>query len=92
MFFVFCIFIIPLTVFVILFLTTREKNNTETPPTEINSECAICFNEYPITELIEKEIGDYGRKYVFCGNCIETLYLDYKNRISIDSGSIDSGE
>ncbi|RKU30071.1 hypothetical protein C6497_04985 [Candidatus Poribacteria bacterium] len=86
MFFVFCIFIIPLTVLVILLLSTKQKNNTEITPTEINRECAICYDEYPIAELLEKEIGDYGKKYVFCGNCIETLYHDYKNKISFESG------
>ncbi len=86
MFFVFCIFIFPLTVLVILLLSTREKNDTETTPTEIIKECAICYNDFPITELFEKEIGDYGRKYVFCGDCIENLYQDYKNKFSIDSG------
>lgn len=86
MFFVFCIFIIPLTVLVILLLSTKQKNNTETTPTEINRECAICYDEFPIAELIEKEIGDYGKKYVFCGYCIEKLYDDYKNKISFESG------
>ena len=86
MFFVFCVIIVPLTVFGILLLTTREKNNTETTPTEIIKECAICYNDFPITELFEKELGDYGKIYSFCGDCIEKLYQDYKSKISLDSG------
>lgn len=86
MFFVFCIFIFPLAVLVILLLSARQKNNTETTPTDLNKECAICYNEFPITELFEKEIGDYAKKYVFCGDCIENLYQDYKNKTSIELG------
>lgn len=86
MFFVFCIFIFPLAVLVILLLTTRQKNNTETTPTEIIKECAICYNDFPKSELYEKEIGDYGKLYGFCGDCIENLYQDYKNKASIELG------
>lgn len=86
MFFVFCIFIIPLVVLTILLVSNRQRNNTETPPTDINKECAICYEEYPLTELITKEIGDYGKEYVFCGYCIETLYQEYQNKITLDSG------
>ena len=86
MFFVFCIFIIPIIVLVLLLLSTRQKDDTETPPTDINKDCAICDQEFPIEKLIEQEVGDYGRLYALCGDCIENLYQDYKKKISIQSG------
>ncbi|MCG9127618.1 hypothetical protein JT359_08475 [Candidatus Poribacteria bacterium] len=86
MFFVFCIFIIPIVVLVLLLLSTRQKDDTETQPTEINKECAICDKEFPISELTEQEIGDYRRLYAFCGYCIENLYQDHKKKLTIESG------
>ena len=48
--------------------------------------CAMCQNEFPVTELLEKEVGGYGRVYCFCGPCIENLYNEYQNKTDIITG------
>lgn len=84
MFFVFCIFIVPITVLVILLLSTRQKTDNET--SESLEECALCHQDFYMKELVEKEIGEYGKIYCFCGDCIEKLYQEFKNQISIQTG------
>jgi hypothetical protein len=49
-------------------------------------ECALCHEEFPVDELMEKEVGGYSRVYCFCGGCIESLYREYqaKSEAAID--------
>lgn len=49
-------------------------------------ECALCHEEFPVDDLMEKEVGGYSRVYCFCGGCIEGLYREYqaKKEVSID--------
>lgn len=86
MFFVFCIFILPIAVLVILLLSTRQKTGNETSEAESLEECALCHQDFSMKEMVEKEIGDYGKIYCFCGDCIEKLYQEFKNQISLQTG------
>ena len=78
----FAIFVIlmPAAIWLILHFMSRRENDNEsdelTEPIEI---CAICQEEFPITQLLEKEVGEYGRVYCFCGQCIENLYQEYQS-------------
>ncbi|MDE0482768.1 MAG: hypothetical protein OXI67_09340 [Candidatus Poribacteria bacterium] len=83
MFFVFCIFILPITILLILLLSTRQKTDSESPSTAPMEVCALCQKEFPMNQLVEKEIGTYGRVYCFCGECIETLYNEFKGQTDI---------
>ncbi len=82
MFFVFCIFILPITILVILLLSTRQKTDSESPTTPLEV-CALCQRDFPMNQLVEKEIGTYGRVYCFCGECIEKLYNELKGQTDI---------
>ena len=86
MFFVFCIFILPITVLVILLLATKQKTDSESQFTDPMEVCAFCQKDFPMNQLIEKEIGTYGRVYCFCGECIEKLYSELKNQTDTKTG------
>ena len=78
----FAIFVIlmPAAIWLILHLMSRRENANESDePTEPIEICAICQEEFPMTQLLEKEVGEYGRVYCFCGQCIENLYQEYQN-------------
>ncbi|MDE0042526.1 MAG: hypothetical protein OXT74_10860 [Candidatus Poribacteria bacterium] len=36
-------------------------------------------------DLIEKEVGEYGRVYCFCGGCIENLQREYRQQKEAES-------
>ena len=80
MFFVFFIIILPISVLLILLFVSRQKAEDETLPTEPLETCAICHDDFPVKQLIEKEVGNYGRVYCFCWNCIQALYNDFKGQ------------
>ena len=85
----FIIFVIftPIVVWLILHLMSRRKASEEaTEPGALVEVCAICQNEFTMTELLEKEVGGYGRVYCFCGQCIENLYNEYRNTTDIKTG------
>ena len=84
MFFVFFIFIIPLSVLLIVLYASRQKTDDEATPTEQLEVCAICHNDFPIKQLIEKEVGLYGRVYCFCWDCIDELHNDFNRQIGIN--------
>ena len=85
----FAIFVIftPIVVWLVLHFTSRQKKGDETgepkAPIEV---CAICQEEFPIDQLLEKEVGGYSRVYCFCGQCIENLYHEYQNTTDIKRG------
>ena len=83
MFFIFCIFILPITILVILLLSTRQKTDSESLSTAPMEVCALCQRDFPMNQLVEKEIGTYGRVYCFCGECIEKLYNELKGQTDI---------
>ena len=85
----FIIFVIftPIAVWLILHLMSRRKASEEaTEPGALMEVCAICQDEFTMTELLEKEVGGYGRVYCFCGQCIENLYKEYRNTTDIKTG------
>ena len=88
----FAIFVIltPIAVWLILHFMSRRKSSAETiKPEDLLEVCAVCQNEFMMSELLEKEIGGYGRVYCFCKQCIENLYHEYQNRNKTD---IETGE
>lgn len=86
----FIIFVIftPIVVWLILHFMSRRKASEEaTEPGALMEVCAICQNEFTMTELLEKEVGGYGRVYCFCEQCIENLYHEYQNRNKTDTNT-----
>ena len=86
MFFVFFVFILPIIVFVILLLVSKQKTDDEMASTEPMEVCAFCLNDFPINQLLEKEVGTYGRIYCFCEECVEKLYNEFKEKTGIKTG------
>jgi hypothetical protein len=81
LFYVF-VFLIPLIIWIILFLVSRRKSKDESAASGVPlEECALCHREFPMEQLIEKEVGGYSRVYCFCGNCIEELYREYREKM-----------
>ena len=85
----FAIFVIftPIAVWLILHFMSRRKSSAEetTDPEDLLEVCAVCQNEFMMSKLLEKEIGGYGRVYCFCGQCIENLYHEYRNKNKTDT-------
>ena len=83
LFYVF-IFLIPVGVWIVLMLVSRRKgkDEAEVAPTVAVEECALCHEEFPLDQLIEKEVGGYSRVYCFCGGCIRALYEEYLEKES----------
>ncbi len=79
MLFVIFVLVIPITVWVILHFMTREKSSGESPAEEVKDVCALCHQEFQIDRLLEKEVGEYGRIYCFCGACIKGLSREYED-------------
>ena len=45
-------------------------------PQDLNKErCSICKREFPKSQLIERQVGDYRLLY-FCGSCITGLHSE----------------
>ena len=85
----FAIFVIlaPAAIWLILHLMSRRKDDIDADElTEQIEICAICQEEFPMSQLLEKEVGGYGRVYCFCGQCIENLYHEYQNTTDIKIG------
>ena len=87
MLFVIFVILTPIAVWLILHLMSRQKLGDETgEPKEPIEVCAVCHEEFPMNQLLEKEVGEYGRVYCFCGQCIENLYREYQNTTAIKIG------
>ena len=88
MLFIIFVILTPIVVWLLLhFMSSRQKSDAEDAEPEAQIElCAMCQNEFPMTELLEKEVGGYGRVYCFCGMCIENLYQEYQNKTDIITG------
>ena len=85
----FIIFVIftPIAVWLILhFMSKRNASEEVAEPGTLMEICAICQNEFTMTELLEKEVGGYGRVYCFCRQCIENLYNEYRNKTDTKTG------
>ena len=87
MLFIFFVIFTPIVVWLLLHFMSKRKADSEATEPEAQIElCAMCQNEFPMPELLEKEIGGYGRVYCFCGACIENLYTEYQNKTDIKTG------
>ena len=85
----FAIFVIftPIVIWLLLhFMSRRRASGEAEEPEALMEICAMCQNEFMMTELLEKEVGGYGRVYCFCGQCIENLYHEYQNKTDIKIG------
>ena len=87
MLFIIFVILTPIAVWLILHFLSRRKAVMEMPePGSLIEVCAVCQNEFTMSELLEKEVGGYGRVYCFCGQCIENLYKEYQNKTDIKVG------
>ena len=86
LFIIFVIFTPIVVWFVLHFMSKRKASEEAIEPGSLIEVCAICQNEFTMTELLEKEIGGYGRVYCFCGQCIENLYNEYRNETDTKTG------
>ena len=86
MFFIFCVFIVPIVIFVILHLKSRQETDSEEQPSEPMEVCALCQEDFPINQLLEKEVGTYGKIYCFCRECIESLYNEFNINTGVKTG------
>ena len=87
MLFIIFVILTPIAVWLILHFMSRRKASTEAvEPGALIEVCAICQNEFTMSELLEKEVGGYSRVYCFCGQCIENLYNEYRNTTDTNTG------
>lgn len=86
MLFIIFVILIPIAVWLILHFMSRRKDNVETQPAAPVEVCAFCQNEFLMSELLEKEVGGYGRVYCFCGQCIQNLYNEYQEQTQVKTG------
>ena len=86
LFFIIWIICIPLVIWVILQIVSKRKAAEEAGPSVVLEECALCHEEFPVDELIEKEVGGYSRVYCFCGGCIEQLRREYQAKMEGGDG------
>ena len=77
MLFYISVFFIPLIMWLILRAVSNRKAAEETEPQALLEVCALCHENFEMSELVEKEVGEYGRVYCFCGGCIENLHREY---------------
>ncbi len=86
MLFIIFVILTPIAVWLILHFVSRQKDAGEIQSKAPMEVCALCQNEFLMSELLEKEVGGYGRVYCFCGQCIENLYHEYQKQTSIETG------
>lgn len=87
MLFVIFVIVAPIAIWLILHFMSRQKKDEDTDDTKDLIElCAICQEEFLMSQLLEKEVGAYGRVYCFCGQCIENLYHEHQNTTNTKTG------
>ncbi|MDE0299294.1 MAG: hypothetical protein OXN17_11720 [Candidatus Poribacteria bacterium] len=90
MLFVIAIFFVPLVTWLVLWTISKRRAKEESEPPTLLEICALCHEEFEMTELIEKEVGEYGRVYCFCGGCIESLLREFRHRKVTGNGADES--
>ncbi len=80
MLFYISIFFIPFAIWIILLVISKRKGEKDADVKVLVDACALCHKEFPVDELIEKEVGGYSRVYCFCGGCIEQMYREYQTK------------
>ena len=89
MLFYISIFFVPLIIWLILRAVSKRRAPEETEPRTPLEVCALCHEEFEMSELIEKEVGEYGRVYCFCGGCIENLHREFRAEKGADEAEED---
>ena len=87
MLFYIAIFFVPLITWLILRTISKRRAREESEPPTLLEVCALCHEEFEMSDLIEKEVGDYGRVYCFCGGCIENLGREYCQQMEAGSST-----
>ena len=80
MLFYISIFLIPFAIWIILLVISKRKGENGAEAKMLVDACALCHEEFPVAELMEKEVGGYSRVYCFCGSCIEQMYREYQEK------------
>ena len=79
MLFYIAIFFIPLSVWIILRAVSKRRAKDETELPTLLEVCALCHEEFEMSELIEKEVGEYGRFTVFVEDALRACSMSIAN-------------
>lgn len=90
MLFYIAIFLLPLITWIILRTISKRRASEASEPPILLEVCAMCHEEFEMSDLIEKEVGEYGRVYCFCGGCIEDLQREYRQQKVAGSSTEDA--
>ena len=90
MLFYIAVFLIPLITWLTLRTISKRRASEESEPPTLLEICALCHEEFEMSDLIEKEVGEYGRVYCFCGGCIENLQREYRQQKEAGSSTDDA--
>ena len=90
MLFYIAVFLIPLITWLILRTISKRRASEEAEPPILLEICALCHEEFEMSELIEQEVGEYGRVYCFCGGCIDNLQREYRQQKEAGSSTEDA--
>ncbi len=55
------------------------KQERSSNPYSTKAKCTLCGKFFEKDELVERAIG-IEKLYYFCGDCIQSLYIDYLNK------------
>ena len=90
MLFYIAVFLIPLITWLTLRTISKRRASEESEPPTLLEICALCHEEFEMSDLIEKEVGEYGRVYCFCGGCIENLQREFRQQKEAESSTEDA--
>ena len=90
MLFYIAVFLIPLITWLTLRTISKRRASEESEPPTLLEICALCHEEFEMSDLIEKEVGEYGRVYCFCGGCIENLQREFRQQKGAGSSTEDA--
>lgn len=90
MLFYIAVFLIPLITWLTLRTISKRRASEESEPPTLLEICALCHEEFEMRDLIEKEVGEYGRVYCFCGGCIENLQREFRQQKEAESSTEDA--
>lgn len=90
MLFYIAVFFVPVITWLILRTVSKRRARDESEPPTLLEICALCHEEFEMRYLIEKEVGEYGRVYCFCGGCIENLRREYRQQKEVGNTAEDA--
>lgn len=76
-------FFIPFVIWLVVRFASNRKSAEEIQCRILLEDCALCHEEFEMSELIEKEVGEYGRIYCFCRGCIDNLHYELHSQEKI---------